>query len=122
MLKSLGNDAHSPRGKLSIVCVDWRRLHKNTLCGFARIRIAELDLTIHDVAVHQKGDRLWAQLPARPWIKDGAEVTDEASKVQYSPLMEFDRREVRDAFSRAVVDAVVRFHPHALEREAEAAT
>jgi hypothetical protein len=101
--------------KLSITCADWRPLRKNTLLGFARIRIAELDLTVHDIAIHQKNGRTWAQLPARPWVKDGAVVTDDAGKVQYSPLLEFGRREVRDAFSQRVVEALLRFAPDALD-------
>jgi hypothetical protein len=107
--------------KLTLICSDWRPLKKNTLLGFARIHVAALDLTIHDVAVHEKADRRWAALPARPWIKDGALVADEAGKVQYSPLLEFGRREVRDAFSDAVVRAVSERFPDALERQAEAA-
>jgi hypothetical protein len=113
----LRSDAPSPRGKLNIRCVDWRPLHKNTLCGFASIRIAELDLVVHDVAVHAKGDRLWAQLPARPWIKDGAVVTGDDGKVQYSPILEFSRPEVREAFSRAVIRAVSERFPNALALE-----
>ena len=108
--------------KLTLICSDWRPLKKNTLLGFARIHIGELDLTIHDVAVHEKADRRWAALPARPWIKGGAVVTGDAGKIQYSPLLEFGRREVRDAFSNAVIRAVSERFPDALEREAERAT
>jgi hypothetical protein len=92
--------------KLTVTCADWRPLRRNTLRGFARVRVAELELTIHDVAIHEKNDRVWAQLPARPWIKDGALVTDDSGKTQYSPIMEFGRKEVRDAFSRAVIAAL----------------
>jgi hypothetical protein len=102
-------------GKLSVVCADWRPLHRNTLRGFARIRIAELDLTIHDVAVHQKGERTWAQLPSKPWIRDGQLITGDDGKIQYSPILEFDRREVREAFSQRVVAAVIDFAPRALD-------
>jgi hypothetical protein len=117
MLKSPGNDAHSSHSKLTVTCVAWRSLPKNTLCGFASIRISAISLTIHDVAVHRKGDRLWAQLPARPWIKNGAIVTGDDGKVQYSPLMELDRREVRDAFGAAVIKAVTERFPDALALE-----
>ena len=70
--------------KLTLICSDWRPVEKSTLLGFARIHIGELDLTIHDVAVHEKADRRWAALPARPWIKGGAVVTGDAGKIQYS--------------------------------------
>jgi hypothetical protein len=101
--------------KLSVTCADWRPLHRNTLRGFARVRIAELDLTIHDVAIHEKNGRAWAQMPAKPWIRDGQLVADDTGKVQYSPILEFNRREVREAFSQRVIAAVINFAPQALD-------
>jgi hypothetical protein len=106
--------------KLTVQCLAWRPLAKpkGTLLGFCSIRVAELRLALHDVAVHRKNDALWAQLPARPWVEAGVLVKNEAGKIQYSPIAEFDGREVRDAFSRAVVEAVLRFDPNALALEA----
>jgi hypothetical protein len=101
--------------KLSISCESWKPMQRNTLQGFATIFIGEIELKITDVAIHAKGDRRWAQLPARPWVKNGALVTGDDGKVQYSPVIEFARREVADAFSRAVVDAILKVDPHALE-------
>ena len=46
--------------KLTVTCADWRPLRRNTLRGFARVRVVELDLTIHDVAIHEKNGRTWA--------------------------------------------------------------
>ena len=108
--------------KLTIVCGDWRPRRKNTLLGFARIEIVELDLTIHDVAVHAKNDRAWAQLPGRPWVEDDRLVRGDDGKVEYSQILEFGRKEVRDAFSAAVIRAVCERYPDALKRETEAAT
>jgi hypothetical protein len=58
---------------------------------------------------------LGAQLPSRPWVKDGQVVTDDNGKVQYSVLFEFTRRETRDAFSQRVIAALLRFAPGALD-------
>lgn len=102
-------------GKLNITCSAWRALHKNTLQGFATVRVAEMRLTIHDVAVHEKNGKRWAQLPSKPWVQDGAVVTNDDGKVIYSPILEFDGRDVSDAFSRAVIDAVQRYKPEALD-------
>ena len=33
-------------------------------------------LTIRDVAIHEKDEARWAQLPAKPQVKDGALVKD----------------------------------------------
>jgi hypothetical protein len=105
--------------KTTITCDDWRAVRRNTLLGFAAIKIRELHLTIRDVAVHEKGERRWAQLPARPQIKDGMAVTDAAGKVQYFPVMAFDGRGVADAFSAAVCAAILAHEPRAFSAGAE---
>jgi len=101
--------------KLSITCLDFRPLVRNTLRGFATIKIRELRLEICDVTLHQKGAARWVQLPAKPQVRDGALVKDDAGKIQYVHIMDFDSREVRDAFSRACIDAVTRAFPDAFE-------
>lgn len=71
--------------------------------------------------MHEKNGKAWAQLPSRPWLRNGQVVTDDEGKVQYSLLFEFDSAAVRAAFSDAVVRAVLAFDPRALEcREAAA--
>jgi hypothetical protein len=104
-------------GKLTITCQGFRPLERNTLRGFVSITIAELRLTIHDIAVHEKGESRWAQLPAKPQVRDGELVTDDAGKIQYWPIMEFASRAVRDAFSAAVIRALLEFAPAAFDKE-----
>jgi hypothetical protein len=106
-----------PSGKFTVTCGSFHPLIRNTLRGFAEISIAELRLKIRDVAIHQKGDARWAQLPAKPQIKDGALIRDATGKVQYVHIMDFDSRAVRDAFSRAVVRAVLERAPDAFDGE-----
>lgn len=107
-----------PAGKLTVTCESFHPLVRNTLRGFAEISIAEMRLTIRDVAIHAKGDSRWAQLPAKPQIKDGVLVKDPGTgKIQYTPVMEFDGRAVRDAFSRVVIDAVLERAPEAFNEE-----
>jgi hypothetical protein len=95
--------------KFSVSCRAFRPLHRNTLRGFCEVHIDELKLSIRDVAVHAKGEARWAQLPARPQVRDGELVKDDRGKVEYVHLMHFDSRAVRDAFSAAVVRAVLEF-------------
>jgi hypothetical protein len=101
--------------KLTVTVLDWTPRHKNTLQGFARVRIDEMRLTIDDVAVHRKATSVWAQLPAKPWIKDGALVLDQHGGIQYSPTFTFDTRDVADAFSAAVIKALIERFPDALK-------
>jgi hypothetical protein len=109
------------RSKLSVTCRGFRPLCRNTLRGFAEIRIDELRLTIRDVAVHAKGSARWVQLPAKPMIdRDGNVLRDrESGKITYATILDFDSRAVREAFSHAVIDAVLRTVPGALEIEEE---
>jgi hypothetical protein len=106
-------DGATAMSKITVTCQEWRELRRNTLQGFATIRVEELRLVIRDIAVHEKDGRRWAQPPAKPQIKDGALVTDATGKLQYFPIMEFDGRETRDAFSRAVCAAVLAHEPRA---------
>jgi hypothetical protein len=109
--------------KMNLVCEEWRSVRKNTLLGFAQIRIQELHLVVRDIAVHEKSGRRWAQLPARPQIKDGRVITDAAGKVQYFSLLSFEGRDVADAFSDAVCAAILRKDAHAFDTpNAERAT
>jgi hypothetical protein len=112
-----GRDASPKRGKLSVECVDWRPLSKGTLLGFAQIRIPEIALLIHDVALHRKNESVWVQLPSKSWIKDGAIVRDADGKPKFLPVVEFDRTEVRAAFSERVIAAVRGRFPDAEARE-----
>jgi hypothetical protein len=98
--------------RLKVACTFFRRWPKNTLCGFASIKIAEIGLTIHDVAVHQKGSARWAQRPARPQVHDGVLVKDDEGKILYAKIMDFDDR---SAFSTAVVKAVIEHAPDAFD-------
>jgi hypothetical protein len=106
--------------KLTVICTDFKPLVRNTLRGFATIRIAEMRMVIHDVAIHQKGDARWAQLPAKPQInKDGVALRDKTTgKINYSIVIELDDRATRDAFSAAVIAAVLKLAPSVFEEAA----
>jgi hypothetical protein len=106
--------------KLTIKGKAFRPLKRNTLCGFATITITELKLTIRDVAVHEKNGKRWAQLPAKPQIKEGMLIKDTTTnKILYATILEFDCRAVADAFSAAVFGAVVEHSPNAFAEGAE---
>jgi len=103
--------------KLNLTCEDFRPLERGTLQGFATIRIAEMCLTIRDIAVHKKGERAWAQLPAKPQLNSNRElVKDQDGKVQYVPFFRWDSPQVSDAFSAAVLRAVNSYRSQASVR------
>jgi hypothetical protein len=102
--------------KLTLECVEFRPLQRNTLVGSAAIRIPAMRLTILDVALHTKGEARWAQLPSKAQLRDGMLVRNEQGKVV--PVLEFDTPGVRNAFSQAVVRAVLEHDPQAFDAEA----
>jgi hypothetical protein len=107
--------------KHTIQCRGFRALAKGSLVGFAIIHIRELHLVIYDVALHRKGASRWAQLPAKPMLRDGRHVADGATgKPAYVPILEFDDRETRDAFASRVWAAVIDKHPELGAGEAAA--
>jgi hypothetical protein len=107
--------------KHTVRCRGFRALARNSLVGFASVEIVELKATIHDVALHRRGASRWAQLPAKPMLRDGRHVADGATgKPAYVPILEFDDRAVRDAFASRVWAAVIDKHPELGAGEAAA--
>ena len=103
----------------AICCREFFPYARNTLVGFAHVEIAEIKLTIRDVALHRKGESRWAQLPSKPVMRDGRQITEQRTgKPQYTPFLEFADRETRDAFSRAVWAAVAAQYPEVETAEA----
>ena len=88
-----------------------------TLRGFAVVRIGKA-LKISDVAVHTGNGRRWAHLPAKPALdRDGSARRDDRGKVKYIPIIEWLDKTHADWFSNAVIEAVEREHPHALDAQ-----
>jgi hypothetical protein len=106
--------------KLTLTCTNFRPFAKNTLKGFAEIHIKDMALVVKDVALHQKNAARWAALPAKPMLKDGTIVKDTEGKGQYVSIIKFTSREARDAFSAAVVAAVLAHSPNAFGASAAA--
>jgi hypothetical protein len=107
--------------KLSVEIENFRSLRSNTLYGFVDVRVVELHLLIHDLSIHQKAGKRWANLPAKPLItREGTVRRDDHGKVAYVPILEFTDRPTRDAFSDRVIAALLEFAPAAFDDEAAA--
>ena len=108
--------------KLTVVVTHFRPLHRNTLRGFCNVYIAEPHLVVRDVAVHQyaSGGR-WVVLPARPIVDNGALRLTDAGKIEYTPVLSFDSRATGEAFSKAVIAALLLKFPNAFDDETASA-
>jgi hypothetical protein len=97
--------------------LSWKPLQRNSLRGFAAIRLGRA-LKIADVAVHCSHGKRWTQLPSKPMIDGaGAAVRDDKGKIRYVPLLEWLDKDAADKFSQAVIEAVEREYPGATEGE-----
>jgi hypothetical protein len=107
--------------KLTLSCKGYTPINKNTLVGKADIHIAELRLTIRGVLLFESHDKRWASLPAPPMLdKAGVALRDDKGKVRYANnALEFDTKDIRDAFSAQVIARVLEFAPAAFEPEEE---
>ena len=95
--------------------LDWRALRKNSLIGFAKAELPS-GMVIADVTVLTSEGGAWASPPSKPMIgRDGSVMKDANGKIKYQPIIEFTSKNVRDKFSRAVVEALRAAHPEALE-------
>ena len=102
--------------KLTVKITEFRAVRRNTLRGFATVLIPEMHLSIHDIGVHQHDNgKRWVSLPAKPVLdRDGNPTRTSEGRIEYARLFSFDSRAVSDAFSAAVIAAVVEFDPAAL--------
>lgn len=95
---------------MQISLTDWREMRRNSLRGFASVRIG--GLLVRDIAVHNSHGKRWVSLPSKPIINsDGVARRQDNGKIQYAPILEWSRRELQDEFSEAVIEALEREHP-----------
>jgi hypothetical protein len=88
-----------------VVIEEFKAVTRNTLCGFARVRMPS-GVIFHDVSVHQKDGAVWASPPSKPAIgRDGAMLRRDGKAV-WQPIVSFASKEVRDRFSVAVIEAL----------------
>jgi hypothetical protein len=103
--------------KVTITCESFKPIARGTLRGFAVVVIPEWRLRLLDVAVHvHESGAKWAALPAKPQIDRTGQAIKRDGKIQYSPVIELiDSRDMREAFSHRVIEAVLALDPHALD-------
>ena len=64
--------------------------------------------------MHRHASAHWAALPAKPMVdRDGTLRRTSDGRIEYAQILGFDGRKVREAFSKAVVAALLRFQSDA---------
>lgn len=90
-------------------------MNRNTLRGFATIRLGAA-LKISDITVHRaENGKAWASFPSKPvLLSDGTVKKGDNGKTVYVPIMEWDSKASGDRFSVSVIAAVEREYPGAM--------
>ncbi|MHC4474095.1 MAG: hypothetical protein ACYTEL_00520 [Planctomycetota bacterium] len=83
---------------MSVEITQFREYKKNTLQGFATVRLTGVGLEIRDITVHSKNSSGWLGLPAKPFEKDG--------KTQWMPLVKFYEKARWDEFQEETLKAL----------------
>ncbi len=88
---------------------------KNTLRGFARVRLPS-GMVLIDCALHVGSNgRAWASPASKPMLDRNSNVMrDGDGKIRYVPIIDFADRATRDRFSDAVIAALRESYPDAL--------
>ena len=114
-----GKPSAKANGTLQLLA--FRAVRKGTLRGFAKVRVAPIELDISDVVIGQGGHdgRIWALLPSKPMVdRDGKVMRDAEGRIRYAPILGWASEARQQAFSRRVAALVVATHPDAFDRGA----
>jgi hypothetical protein len=107
--------------KLSIEVENFHQRRSNTLVGFCTVIVPEMHLRICDLAVHEKNDKRWVNLPAKPWVdRDGTAKRGDNGKVIYATVLEFTDPGTRNVFSDRVITALLIKFPRAFDDQTAA--
>jgi hypothetical protein len=91
---------------MPVEIVKFREYRKNTLQGFLTVLLQPSGLEIRDCTVHQKGDKRWIGMPAKPY-------QDDSGDTKYSLIVYFPDRDRSDLFQKAALAAFDRYRPPA---------
>ena len=97
-----------------IVVSDWKPLCKGALRGFLTATLPS-GLVIHEISVLVSNGNAWCSPPSKPMLdRNGRVMLDDGGRRRYSPVIEFQSKELRARFSDAVIAALLAAHPEAL--------
>jgi hypothetical protein len=81
------------------------------------VHIRELRMTARGMLILSTNGKRWASPPSPAMLdKEGHALRDESGKVSYATAFTFDSKEVRDAFSAAVINALLEIYPDVLDQ------
>ena len=110
-----GARSAEPPARPGLQLLGFKSVRKNTLRGFAEVRLPN-QLIISDIVVGEANGRQWALLPWKPLVDRAGNLRrDDAGKIRYSPVVEWGSPALRDEFSKRVVALVRAQHRDAFD-------
>jgi len=97
---------------MAIQVTGFREFKKNTLLGFATLRMTNIGLEIRDCTIHEKDGKKWVGLPSRQY-------TDQEGETKYSYIVHFYSDDVWKKFQSAALAAL---EPHLKKLEDQPST
>src|SRR5215469_6179027 len=92
-----------PSSRSTLQVLDVRRMRRNSLRGFASVKLPN-GLVINDVVLGKTSGRRWALLPSKPMVdRNGEPIRDAEGKMRYAAILEWGSKELQQEFSRRVV-------------------
>jgi hypothetical protein len=88
---------------------NWRPREKNTLRGFFSAALPS-GMVIHDLALHEKGNRRWVNTPVR-------EYQNSQGQRQFAAIIEFTDEDTGIRFSNTVLAALDRYFAQTAEKK-----
>lgn len=96
--------------------IAWRPVAKGALRGFATAALSSIRLKLVDCPVYMSNGKTWVALPSKPVLdRHGKQKTGANGKPAYVAVLEWQSRELSDAFSKAVIAAIRQKYPDALD-------
>jgi hypothetical protein len=86
----------------------FRLFEKNTLRGFATVRLTGVNLEIRDITIHEKNGNRWVSLPSKPYESDG--------ETKYSYIVKFYEKPTWERFQAEVLKQIAKLAPQPVEQ------
>ncbi|WP_046867484.1 hypothetical protein [Microvirga massiliensis] len=101
-----------------ITCLTFKPHVSGSLRGFADLHYRSARLKLIGCTVHESHGSRWVELPGKAQLdRERRLVTDDRGKIQYVLVITWDNDQVRRAFSKAAVAAVLTYAPWAFDRQ-----
>lgn len=98
-------------------CTEFKLISRNTLQGFATIEMTS-GLVIKDCALHLSHGSEWCAPPSKPQVdQDGNARRGADGKLQYTPIISFTTKEIRDNWSSQAVRAIAHYRASTAESQ-----